>query len=211
MTPLPDPLLLDCPEVSVVISPIATDRRRFFGRWVLATGLAWPVGLIVAIVVAQLVNLVYARETNLVVGLCLGAVIGVAQCQAARESRVYICNRWILATALGMGIPFVAEVLWTEIGGGATMLTDSVLSRALGGLVGGALVGLLQLRAIRLLSPRASWWVLSSAVAWCVAWASTAVGAVAGVLLGGVLLGTISGSTFLWLPRHALKARTAEA
>ena len=36
---------------------------RFWGAWVMATTIAWPVGIITAFVVAHIVNIVYPKET----------------------------------------------------------------------------------------------------------------------------------------------------
>ena len=47
---------------------------RFWGRWVFATTIGWPVGIIAAFVVAHLiepiVSLAIPHETNLVFGMC---------------------------------------------------------------------------------------------------------------------------------------------
>ena len=56
---------------------------RFWGRWVLATTIGWSAGIIIAFIVAHLIApiayIAIPNETNLVVGLCLGAVVGYMQ------------------------------------------------------------------------------------------------------------------------------------
>lgn len=56
------------------------NRKQLFGRLVLATGIAWPVGIILAIVLYfAVVNQFYPKEANLIVGLCLGTGVGYSQ------------------------------------------------------------------------------------------------------------------------------------
>jgi hypothetical protein len=50
---------------------------RFWGNWVLATTIGWPIGVVGAFILAHIVYMVYPKETNLVLGLCLGAVAQV--------------------------------------------------------------------------------------------------------------------------------------
>ncbi len=55
---------------------LTKDEKRFLGQWVLASGIAWLVGIILAIVLSYtVVNYFYPRETNLIVGLCVGGAI----------------------------------------------------------------------------------------------------------------------------------------
>ena len=53
---------------------------RFWGRWLVATTVAWVVGFIAAIALSYLVvNAFYPEESNLIVGLCMGAALAIGQ------------------------------------------------------------------------------------------------------------------------------------
>ena len=170
---------------------------RLWGRWVLATTIGWAVGSIAAFIVAHLVapivHIVIPHETNLVFGLCLGAVVGIVQRRFA-PNPITASGRWVLSTSIGMGIPFVVAAIAGEFRGGHPGV-GLVLIAAVGGLI----AGLLQLRNVRRHSGRSGWWVLASIVGWGLGWLAVEIGFGVGLLVGGVPLGVVTGGALVWL------------
>jgi len=81
------------------------------GRWFLGTLIGWFVGVLLAIGLSYaVVGLFFAEETNLIVGLVLGAVVGLAQLVAVRGV-LPLTSRWVWGAAAGLGIPFVVGLL----------------------------------------------------------------------------------------------------
>ena len=169
---------------------------RFWGRWVLVTTIGWTVGNILAFIVAHLVapivSIAIPHETNLVVGVCLGAVVGYAQRRYA-PNRITASGRWILSTAIGMGIPFVVVTIAHEIWSGIPLGVVLILA------VGGLFTGLLQLRNVRRHSGGSGWWLLASIAGWGLGWVTMNLGFAVGLLLGGAVLGAVTGGAMVWL------------
>lgn len=179
-------------EVNIMDRKFTKTEKQFLGRFVLATGIAWPVGIILAIVLSYaVVNQFYPKETNLIVGLCLGAVVGYSQWLIMKKY-FKISTWWIWASTIGIGLPFVAEVIFVELGGSETGFIASVLIGAVITFgIGGLLTGLLQIKIIKSLSKRSIWWIGISTFAWGISGV--------GNLLGGVILGLLTGIAILRL------------
>lgn len=174
---------------------------RTLAWWVLATALAWPVGLLGSIVVAYAVNVVYPKETNLVVGLVLGAVVGAAQ-QLVLRGWLPHAGQWAWRTAAGMGIPFFVAVIVEEATGPLPGLgDDGFLGLTALATAGGLLAGWLQRPLLRPVSSRSGWWAVAFAAACGTAWFSMRWGMLAGTVAGGTLLGLITGVVLWWLLR----------
>lgn len=169
---------------------------RFWGRWVLATTIGWLIGIIAAFIVAHLVApivyIVIPHETNLVFGLCLGAVVGYVPRRYA-PNPITASGRWVLSTTIGMGMPFVVVVIAHEIWSGIPLGSLLVVT------VGGLMTGLLQLPNMRLHSRKSGWWVLASTVGWGLSWLAVDLVLGVGLVLGGAILGAVSGGAMVWL------------
>jgi hypothetical protein len=175
----------------------------FWIRWVVATIIGWVVGMFAAIILSSLVvNLVYPRETDLIVGLCLGAAVSLSQKIAVRR-RITLARSWVWGAMVGIGIPFVVVVLLDELRPGAGKSWWLLLL-----IVGGAICGLLQVPALRPHTSRVYWWVLASTVSWSLAWFISRVAGVAGFLGGGAVLGAFSCGVLLWLWKPQKAATT---
>jgi hypothetical protein len=105
-------------------------------------------------------------------------------------------GRWVLATSLGMGIPFVFVVIANEFWGTIPVALPVIVA------TGGLMTGLLQLPNVRRHSTRSGWWVPASIVGWAVAWLPTAFGGGVGMLVSGALLGAVTGGAIVWLLQH---------
>jgi len=168
------------------------DEQKFLGKLTIATGIAWPVGLIVTIVLSYgVVNLFYPKDTNLIAGLCIGAVVAFSQWLIMKRY-FKIGTWWIFAAAIGMGLPFVIEFIFFELRGNELSITGiELLEPAVFLFVCGLITGLLQYSSLKLLTSKFRWWIIISALAWGLGWF--------GLMLGGVIFGLISGITFLRL------------
>ena len=181
---------------------------RFWGRWVLVTTIGWVVGIVAAFIVAHLVApIVYIaipHDSNLVFGLCLGAVVGYVQRRFA-PNPMTASGWWVRSTSIGMGMPFVVAVIAGEIWSGLPLGVAPIVA------VGGLITGLLQLRNVRRHSSRSGWWVLASIVGWGLGWLAMEVAFGVGLLVGGALLGAVSGGAIVWLLRSPPSAEQEAA
>lgn len=107
--------------------------------------------------------------------------------------------------AVGFGIPFVVAVIIDEMWFSAAEASEGWL--LLVAVVGGAIAGLLQARALRPHTPKAKWWIFASLVSWSLAWLTSVVLGEIGFLVGGLVLGAVSGGLLIWL----LRSSTAKA
>jgi hypothetical protein len=173
----------------------------FFGRWLLGTTIGWFVGILLAIGLSYaIVGLFYPEESNLIVGLVLGAAVGLAQVIAVRRL-LPLTQRWVWGATVGLGIPFIIGVVVSATWFKGNEVSDMWL--VLVAVVGGMLSGLFQAPTLRRHVPRARWWIPASLVSWGAAWLASLAWAEAGVLLGGVVLGTLSGLSLIWILQSA--------
>jgi len=81
--------------------------KKFLLNWILANGIGWLVGIISAIILSYLVvNAFYQKETNLILGLCIGASTGYAQWFVLKR-KFKISSLWVLVCTICMGIPLL--------------------------------------------------------------------------------------------------------
>jgi len=180
---------------------VRDGRWGLFGRWFLGTLIGWLVGALIAIGLSYaVVGLFFADETNLIVGLVMGAIVGLAQLIAVRGA-LPLTGRWVWGAAAGLGIPFVVGVVVSAVWFNVTEASNTWL--VLVGLAGGGLAGLLQAPVLRRRTAHALWWIPASSVSWGVAWLASVAWAEAGLLLGGAVLGAVSGSLLIWMLRPA--------
>lgn len=176
---------------------------RDWARWMGATLIGWVIGMIGALVLSfAVVNLFYHKETNLIVGLCLGAAVALSQRYAVRR-QIELASRWVWGAAVGFGIPFVGIVVLDEMG----MQYGNGLTIPLF-LLGGAVCGFLQAPALRLGLFGTLQWVLVCILAWGLPWFLTRTVGIVGFLGGGILLGAMSFAGLLWLRRSSVNPAT---
>lgn len=182
----------------------STFGWAFWVRWVVATVIGWVVGMFGAIILSNLVvNLVYHKETNLIVGLCAGAGVALSQ-KIAMRRQITLSQAWVWGATIGIGIPDVVAVILNELspGTGNAWLTPLLIA-------GGAICGLLQIPALRAHASKVYWWVLATTVSWSLAWFISHFAGTAGFLAGGVALGLVSCGVFLWLRNPQAVAQAA--
>ena len=173
-------------------------EKKFLQKWVTANGIGWLVGVIASFILSNLVvNIFYPKETNLIVGLCIGAGVGYAQWYVLK-GMFKISSLWGLVCTVCMGIPFIAFVIMDENGYKfSSYHQDYVyLNRLLFGLIMGLVVGLLQMQFLKPYFKKAVWWIAASSIGWGMCFLVSSVPmpfSMLGVLAGGVLLGLITG------------------
>lgn len=182
------------------------EEFRSLRRWTGATFIGWVLGFFFTLAGAIVADIAGVEDAQFFVGIGMGTGVGYGQLRWA-GARFGATNRWVAASAVGMGAPFVASdvlhAVWSQWS----------FSLPLSVAVGGLLVGWLQWRLLRKRSRRPGWWVPACIVAWTLAAATVGLsGLVPGsgwlalfslgsILLGGVVLGAASGGVLVWLLR----------
>lgn len=178
--------------------------RNFLRNWILANGIGWLVGFIGALILSYLVvNIFYDKETNLIVGLCVGASIGYAQWFVLKRE-FKISSMWGLVCTLCLGIPFIIGAIMNENDYTIPYFQGDyeILGRLLFGLIVGSVIGLLQMQFLKPYFNKASRWILASSVGWGIGFLTLSVPlplATLAMILGGVLLGVVTGYSIIWM------------
>ena len=182
------------------------EDKKFVLEWIGATVIGWFIGIVSAIILSYLViNPIYPKETNLIVGLCIGAAVGLSQKIAARQW-ITLSKSWVWGAMVGIGFPFVVSVFIEEVRPGVDESWKIPLIAA-----GSILCGLLQLPALRSLTPRAYWWILASGISWSFTFLIIQVGGSVGFLGGGLVLGILSCVFLFWLGPSRESDETADS
>ena len=172
-----------------------------------ANGLGWFIGLLSAFVLSfTVVNIFYEEETNLIVGLCMGAGIGYAQWFVLRK-RFNVSSKWVLVCSLCLGIPFVIGTILSEADVQVALLEQDfgVWSKALFGSFLGMIMGGLQATLLRHRLKRGMRWVIASSVGWGLSFLLLSAPmpyATWTFLFGGLFLGIFTGWGILWMRRQ---------
>ena len=170
-------------------------------RWSIATCIGWIVGVVAAIalsyVIMDLIGL--GEETNIFVGIFMGACMGLAQMIGVR-GKLKLGARWVWGSVAGMGIAFVAAVLLGQYVLRVEGPVDHLLIPV--AIVGGLLTGLFQMRSLKPYTSRTALWPVLSALSWGVAWVVANFAGTGGFLFAGVIFGVVGGALFVWLLRQ---------
>ena len=144
----------------------STPRRdTFWWSWLIWTAgfLAFPIAGVAGRLVAGRVDSPLAA---LLAGLVTGAVIGAGQSLVSR--RRLRPARWILATALGMGLGLL-------LGATAVGFRTSLADLAVMGALTGAMLGVAQTVALPAGTRRRWSWAVVIPVLWAAAWTTTTI------------------------------------
>lgn len=134
--------------------------------WFVATFIGWIVGVIGGFFLTYAVVIpVYHKETNMILGLCVGGAVSLSQMIAVRR-RMPLTQSWLWGAMIGLGLPFVVGAFWP-------------VAQAPLVVVGAALCGYLQVPALRPHVSGAYWWVLASTILWCMGFVSIGSGTAA--------------------------------
>ncbi len=180
--------------------------RHFFIRWVRGTFAGYLLGFVFVLLGSMAGDLIGLPGSDFIIGIGMGVGVGYVQGRMAKQ--LLGANwRWMWATVIGLGVPFLVEDLiaaaWSEF--------DSLHSLQLDVAICGLFVGLLQRRILRSHSERANWWVPISVVGWTLAaWTASvnftgsldAILNLGMILMGGVVLGAVTGGALVWMLRR---------
>ena len=184
--------------------PVAATgaRPKLLARWVRATTLGWLLGFLLVILLAMAWDLV-GGTAQFMVGAGMGAGVGLLQARVVGP-RVPSRRAWVVASTVGMGVPFVLWDLGSMVG------LDALFSLPACALTGALLTGVLQARYFS--SAARHLWILASVLGWgipvALLAASDALPAGPGGLLtllviffGGAILGAVTGQALEVLDR----------
>ena len=129
--------------------------RHLFISWLLATFAGWLAGLFLVIIAALLGDLLGFGGFQVMLGLGMGAGVGFMQERIVRHW-YGPARSWLWASAIGMGVPFLASDILGFVRGGHSV---SMLLTVAGG---GLLAGYLQARFLESRTPHARWWIAAS-------------------------------------------------
>lgn len=191
-----------------------TSGWEALGRWIGMTAAGWLLGFVLVIVLATAWSAT-GGTAQFMVGVGMGAGVGFLQARVL-GSRVDRPRRWLWASVLGMGLPFL---LW-DVGAGLGL--NDLFSMPACALVGSLLVGVLQGRLLRPRFTRAPWWIPACVVGWGLPVGITLLGdsgpppnpwpVLAAIVFGGVMLGAVSGAALEWIARSPRRSeRQGEA
>ncbi|MGI9533266.1 serine/threonine protein kinase [Lutimonas sp.] len=182
--------------------------NKFLQKWVIANGIGYFVGVVSSIILSHLVvNIFYSKETNLIVGLCIGASVGYAQ-WFILKGMFKLSSLWGLVCTACLGIPFIAFVIMDEYGYKFSSFHEDYefLNRLLFGLLIGLLIGLLQMQFLKPYFKKAAWWIAACSVGWGICFLLSSFPmpfSLLGLLVGGVSLGIVTGYTIVWMNKYS--------
>lgn len=181
-------------------------KKDFFLNWMIAVGFSWPISLILAIILSYLIiNPFYPKETNLIVGLCLGGTTGFAQWILLKKY-FKISIWWIFASAIGIGVPVALIVISEEMGIVLPEpLNNENVSIILSSCIGGLLTGLLQMPILKSVTKYAVWWIPISTFCWGIAMFPGIFIEGFILVIGGVILAALSGYSIMQLLKFPKK------
>ena len=181
-------------------------KKDFFLNWMIAVGFSWPISLLLAIILSYLIiNPFYPKETNLIVGLCLGGTTGFAQWILLKKY-FKISIWWIFASAIGIGVPVALVVISEEMGIVLPEpLNNENVSIILSSCIGGLLTGLLQMPILKSVTKYAVWWIPISTFCWGIAMFPGIFIEGFILVIGGVILAALSGYSIMQLLKFPKK------
>jgi len=192
-------------------SPMSSEAiprgSNILNRWIKATTLGWLLGLVLVVVLAMAWDQI-AGGAQFMVGVGMGVGVGLMQAHVVEEW-VSRTHRWILATTVGMGLPFLCWDIAGAIG------VDAFFSLPMCVVEGSLLVGILQSGLLRVRLGRTAWWIPANLVGWGLPTAAIALGdsgllsgagaivSVVAMFFGGAILGAVTGKALISMPKRS--------
>jgi hypothetical protein len=133
-----------------------------FPAWLRATWLGWVLGVPCVALLALAGEAAGIGGSQFLVGLGMGAGVGILQGRALRPLHVSPLH-WALASAVGLALPFLASDLAARRGWAISYSLFWCV------VTGGVIVGLWQAMLLRARALGAGWWVAGSAAGWTLA------------------------------------------
>ena len=187
-------------------------QRKVFYQWVRATWAGWVLGIPFIIALALMGEAVGIGGVQVLVGVGMGAGIGLMQGRAIR-SVLHSASPWFWSCVVGLGLPFLTWDIAKAAG------WDFPYSLYVSVALGGLIVGVWQTFLLPPHLRNTGWWVAASVVGWNLAAGTAAIadslfrsrsfrglwGALAylGIIAaGGLILGLVTGGSLVWLLRQ---------
>lgn len=191
------------------------DERKVFGIWVCLTGAGWALGIPLIAVLALLGEAVRIGGAQALVGVGMGAGIGLMQGRVMRTV-IHEFWPWFWSCVVGLGLIFLAVDIAKLARRDFPYYPYSCV--ALGGLI----IGIWQAVLLRPHVRKAGWWIVGSVLGWSLAagligvadalFRARSIKGVAGLVIylgcligGGLLLGIVTGAVFVWLRAQKLE------
>ena len=138
-------------------------------RWIAANFIAWPLGILLAIILSYLVvNIFHPEETNMIIGFSVGISIGFAQWMLIKT---FIKSNflWFVVPSIGIGLPYGWIIMQVEAGNNLPIFlnTEGVFMAVIF-FICGAIVGLIQSQLISINRSKSYLWILLSGLAWSI-------------------------------------------
>ena len=161
-------------------------------RWIAANFIAWPLGVLLAIILSHLVvNIFHPEETNLIVGLCVAFSIGFAQWLIIKRL-VRTTFLWFVVPSIGIGLPYGLMIMQVEAGNDLPLLLDTEgIFMAVILFICGAIVGLIQSQLIFINRFKPYLWILLSGLSWSISITLNSF------LFSGLIIGLVTLSVFI--------------
>ncbi len=189
--------------------------RKLFISWVRASWLGWLLGIPIVVALALLGEAVHIGGSQVLVGMGMGAGIGLMQGRIIRRV-IHKSALWICSCIVGLGTPFLITDISTAVGWKLPYSLPVAI------IVGGLLIGIWQAVILRSHVRKAGLWIIASVIGWMLAAGTAALadslprthvlrgiwGALAYlglVAAGGLVLGIITGLSLEWLLRNELR------
>jgi hypothetical protein len=133
------------------------------GRWTKVTALGWFLGIILILLLASLFDVMGIEGVQFVVGLGLGGGVGIIQHRALRKVLTR-STRWIWASTLGLGAPFL---LFDLISNFVQPLDAWYLPLSIS--LGAVTISVFQFGLLKKHTHQAIWWIPGCILGWVAA------------------------------------------
>ena len=165
---------------------------KLITEWLVANAIAWPLGFLLAIILSYaIVNIFHPEETNLIIGFSVGITIGFAQWMVLKKL-MKISMLWIVAPAIGIGIPYAWVTINAESGNNLPLLLNTEwVFMAILFFICGAFVGLVQSRLKWINTGKSYIWILLSGIAWSISITLSSF------LFSGLIIGLVTLAAFI--------------
>lgn len=149
---------------SYICPMVGNDHIITLRRWVMASFLGWLAGFVLVLVLSVALGGIGQGQFQFFLGAGMGMGVGLTQ-QRLLFRQVGMSRRWMWYSLLGMGIPFLAFDIvkqFADLPFGAYYLPVCVIT-------GACLTGVLQVRLLQAVHPRAVFWIPVSMISWTAA------------------------------------------
>jgi len=159
--------------------------KTFWKRWVLQSAIGYLLGFWGGFIAGHFLL------SNVMIGIAIGAVVGLMQCRVLRDYTKVSSSWWVLSNVIGMGIGFglynVVWYVWEYPFDLSWPLGIPGWSAAF--FFGGGIAGFLQQRMLRRHFCGSGWWAAICALGWGLSGFAIQLQIVSGAVLGAITAG----------------------